>query len=448
MPRSSHREAATQIVRTLRGNGFAAFFAGGCVRDELLGLHPEDYDVATSARPDDIRRLFRHTNEVGASFGVMLVRTGRITVEVATFREEGPYSDKRRPDHVRFSDPPADARRRDFTINALFLDPEPDSTPAGPPAALEDVTTPEGGGRVIDYVGGLADLRSGLVRAVGDPDDRLAEDHLRALRAVRFTARLGFRLDEATAEAIRRHASELAGVSRERIGQEVRRMLEAPTRVAAAAVMARLGLVEVTTGRSAPAPGGGEPWATLAALPAESGFEVAMAAWELDLIGGGADPAPVDRIAAMADEVVLRARRALCLTNDERDGLRGILHGVVLLERDWQGAATAARKRAAAGAWFESALMIVRARQPAAAERILRDVAELSASPSGLAPAPLLTGDDLIAAGVRPGPDIGRVLERVYDAQLEDRMATRDDAMALAKSMLEAGQTANPRRKP
>src|SRR5688572_17117161 len=229
------RAAATEIVARLRGSGHAAYFAGGCVRDELLGLHPTDYDVATDAPPQRIRELFPRTAEVGAAFGVMLVHLyraggGGITVEVATFRAEGPYSDARRPDTVRFSDAPTDAARRDFTINALFLD----------PLAAPDAPAIEG--HVVDYVGGVADLRAGVVRAVGDPHQRLAEDHLRALRAVRFTARLGFALDPATADAVRQHAAELRGVSRERIGEEVRRMMGHPSRARAAELLAQLGL--------------------------------------------------------------------------------------------------------------------------------------------------------------------------------------------------------------
>src|SRR5690606_11510087 len=164
------------------------------------------------------------------AFGVVLVHLHGCSVEVATFRSEGAYSDARRPDVVHFSDPPTDAARRDFTINALFLD----------PLASKDSAAVEG--HVVDYVGGLADLRAGIVRAVGDPDTRLAEDHLRALRAVRFTARLGFSLDPGTAAAIRRHAMQLRGVSRERIGEEIRRMLTHPTRGAAIELLQELGL--------------------------------------------------------------------------------------------------------------------------------------------------------------------------------------------------------------
>ena len=181
------RQAATWIVRTLHDAGHIAYFAGGCVRDGLLGLHPTDFDIATDAPPQRVQGLFKRTAEVGAAFGVVLVhvtpeemgapggRRDAVSVEVATFRSDGPYTDARRPDVVHFSDPQSDARRRDFTINALFLDP---LQPAD--EATRSVGAPDLQGRVIDYVGGVADLKGRVLRAVGDPEKRLAEDHLRA----------------------------------------------------------------------------------------------------------------------------------------------------------------------------------------------------------------------------------------------------------------------------
>src|SRR5690348_11567666 len=171
-----HREDAVQIVQALRAAGHAAYFAGGCVRDLLLGMEPKDYDVATDAPPQKVRSLFRNTQAVGQAFGVILVRLGRSVVEVATFRSDGAYVDGRRPSEVRFTTAEEDARRRDFTINGLFLDP------------LGAGTEPGVEGRVIDYVGGREDLRAKVIRAIGDPDARFEEDHLRLLRAVRFAA--------------------------------------------------------------------------------------------------------------------------------------------------------------------------------------------------------------------------------------------------------------------
>jgi poly(A) polymerase len=173
MAPSAEREAATAIVARLRSTGHQAYFVGGCVRDLVLGRAPKDFDVATSATPDQVLNLFEKTFAVGAHFGVVLVCTGEITTEVATFRSDGAYSDGRHPDAVRFStSPEEDVKRRDFTINGMMLDPADDS--------------------VLDLVGGRQDLNAGLIRAIGDPAERFTEDKLRMLRAVRFAARFGF----------------------------------------------------------------------------------------------------------------------------------------------------------------------------------------------------------------------------------------------------------------
>ncbi len=408
------RSAAQDILRTLRNAGHEAYFAGGCVRDELLGFTPQDYDIATSATPDDVRPLFRSVSEVGASFGVMLVRHRAHTIEVATFREEGAYSDARRPDTVRFSSAEADAGRRDFTINALFLDP------------LDTARDPRG--RVIDFVQGVADLHAGVVRAVGAPDDRLAEDHLRALRAVRLASRLGFEIDPATNEAIARHASELRGVSRERIGDELRRMLAHRARAVAAARLQELGL-------DAPVleePPTRAPLDILHRLPEDASFTTALAAWTIDrrAASGQID---ADQLASQSRAIAAHLRRALCLSNDESHALGAAIDGVARLESAWLAEPVAAQKRAAASPWFDAALAILDARAPGVARSVRSRVVELAAAHGGLAPAPLITGDDLIAAGLAPGPRFKAILDRVYDAQLEGRIASRDEALALAK---------------
>src|SRR5688572_18826647 len=175
-PRSATREDALAVVRRLRDAGHVAYFAGGCVRDQLLGLEPKDYDVATDAPPDRVRQLFSNTQAVGAAFGVILVRHRKSQTEVATFRTDLKYVDGRRPEGVVFTTAEEDARRRDFTINGMFYDP------------VED--------KVIDYVEGQADLQNRVLRAIGDPEHRIDEDRLRMLRAVRFAARFGLTIDE------------------------------------------------------------------------------------------------------------------------------------------------------------------------------------------------------------------------------------------------------------
>ena len=206
LPQTLALTAAMEIATTLRERGFQAFLAGGCVRDLLLGAVPKDFDVATSARPQEIVASFPQTQQVGAHFGVILVQLGGVATEVATFRHDGVYLDGRRPDSVQFSsDPREDVLRRDFTINGMLLDPFSNA--------------------VLDFVGGRADLAAKVVRTIGEPPLRFGEDKLRMLRAVRFAARLGFAIDPETMAAMRSLAGEIAQVSCERIRDELTRML-------------------------------------------------------------------------------------------------------------------------------------------------------------------------------------------------------------------------------
>jgi len=400
------RKAAAEIVATLRDAGHIAYLAGGCVRDELLGRVPQDYDVATDATPPVLTRLFRKTSEVGVSFGVVLVKLHGVVTEVATFRADGTYSDKRRPDEVRFSTPEEDAARRDFTVNALFLDPA--DTSAGPR------------GRVIDFVGGLADLEKKVLRAVGVPDARLAEDHLRALRAVRLSAKLGFVIDGATRAAITRHARDLEGVSRERIGDEVRAMMSHASRADAVTTLAELGLDAPVLGETARV----TPPHILARLRPEAGLGACLAAWALDR---GLEIGTTD-----SQMLVTRWRSSLCLSNDERATLSNILQTIPTIERKWESLGVAARKRLASSGAFSDALDLVSVRNTALAGRVSEDVAALRATASGLSPQPLVTGDDLIGVGLLPGPGFKVLLEALYDAQLEDRIVTREDGLKLA----------------
>ncbi len=217
---------ARAVAHTLAQAGYETYFAGGCVRDALLGRTAKDFDVATAALPDVVEALFPRTTAVGKSFGVVVVLQKEGPVEVATFRSDGAYSDGRRPDAVEFRSAREDAQRRDFTINGLFLDPE--------------------SGRLVDFVGGVDDLRRRIVAAIGVPADRFREDHLRMLRAVRFAGVLEFDLSPETAAAIRELAPCVAKVSGERIGQELVRILgESPKAGASLRQLAGLGLLEV-----------------------------------------------------------------------------------------------------------------------------------------------------------------------------------------------------------
>ena len=197
---------ARQVIAKLRGAGHQAFLVGGCVRDLLLGVKPKDFDIATDARPDRIMDLFPRSGRVGAHFGVVLVRDVFDQVEVATFRSDHDYLDGRHPEQVRFeSDPREDVLRRDFTINGLMMDPDT--------------------GRVLDFVDGRGDLARGVIRAIGDPNARFREDHLRLLRGVRFAARFGFEIEPATFDAMRRDHALILKVAMERVREELVRIL-------------------------------------------------------------------------------------------------------------------------------------------------------------------------------------------------------------------------------
>lgn len=404
----AEREAAVRIVRALRERGHTAYLAGGCVRDLLMGCEPKDYDVATDARPEQIGGYFAKTASVGAAFGVMLVRDFGATIEVATFRSDGVYSDARRPDSIEFSSPQEDAKRRDFTINALFMDPlsdEPD--------------------QIIDYVCGMADVRDKVLRAVGEPEARLREDHLRALRAVRFAARYGLAIEPRTARAIADHASELSGVSVERIGEEMRRMLTHPSRVRACELIDELGLDDAIFADRARFQS-----VVMGGLGQDAPYPVALAALA---IGRGHDPS--EDPASVCD----RYRGALDLSNTDRDAMRATLEILLAMGRGWDAMAVAGKKRLAARDEAPGALTLFTAlcardeRQDAA--RISAEIEELAGMHGGLKPEPLVTGADLIDQGLTPGPDFKPILDDVYDAQLEGRVRTHEQARALAADL-------------
>lgn len=413
-PVDRQRQAAEKIVRLLQEAGHTAYFAGGCVRDMLLGLDPTDYDVATEARPQQVCDLFRSTRRVGEAFGVVLVRLMRCEIEVATFRTEWGYADGRRPDHVDFSDAEHDARRRDFTINGMFYDPLAD--------------------RVIDYVGGRDDLDARLIRCIGDPDQRFDEDYLRLLRAVRFAARLDWTIDADTARAVTRHAAKLARISRERIAMEMRQMLERPSRARAVRLLNRFKLDGIILEESHQ---DDEP-AMLAALPPEADYVTALAAWALDR------HLQIEDSARLADalqqvkavQIVRRWRAALVLSNTHSDQFRALLRklpGVL----DWALLDVAQRKRLLARPDWPKLRQLAAVLPevdravdlPALDEQADRLFAE------GVAPPPLISGDDLIAAGFQPGPVFKAILDRVYDAQLIGRIDAREQALALARQV-------------
>ena len=216
--------SATTLAKTLTEAGHTAYFAGGCVRDKLLGLSPKDYDIATSATPAEVLKLFPGSNQVGAHFGVIIVKHEGHHIEIATFRTDGSYGDGRRPDSVTFSTPEEDAHRRDFTINGLFENPET--------------------GEVIDLVNGLPDLEAQVIRAIGTPSHRFQEDALRLLRAIRFSTTLGFPIEPLTLAAIKDNAHLLEKISPERIRDEFSKIITSPNRRHGLELLVEAGLID------------------------------------------------------------------------------------------------------------------------------------------------------------------------------------------------------------
>jgi len=410
-------DAARAAAGRLLDAGHETYFAGGCVRDRLLGVEPKDYDIATAALPDEIRAVFPKARGVGEAFGVVLVRHGGHSFEVATFREDGPYHDGRRPSEVRYSNAREDALRRDFTANGLFEHPRT--------------------GEVVDFVEGRADIAARVLRAIGDPHERIREDRLRMLRAPRFAARLGFELDARTAEAIRAHADELASVSPERVGDELRRMLSHHARARAIALIESLGLDGAVFGVRAPARERRRLEALEsrgAALPA-GGWTTVLAAWWLDRLaaaGGGAVPAPT---APTCTEFVRSVRRRLVLSNHESDALASALACREALLGPFRSWPIAARARTIARAGFDAALALVAAEDPALGAA-LRAEADREL-PARALPAPFIDGDALVKAGYRPGPAFKRWLDLAMDAQLEGRVRSAADALLLVAAAAE-----------
>lgn len=412
----SQRDFAEQVVRQLTDAGYTALWAGGCVRDLLIGRQPKDYDVATSARPEQVRDVFgkRKTLSVGESFGVIVVLGPKSAgqVEVATFRTDGNYLDGRRPETVVFSSPEEDAQRRDFTINGMFYDP------------LKK--------QVMDYVGGEHDLAKGVLRAIGDPHARMEEDKLRMLRAVRFTSTFEFALDEATADAVRSMSDQISVVSAERIAQELRRMLVDQHRYRAIELCHDLGLLLRILPELQPVVSDVERWQRLVSelrLLVEPDFTLAFALL-LDAIVEADDES-----AASGAGLAGKTGRRLKLSNHEIDDASWLLKHRRSLD-DASSLPLSQLKRILAQKLAPDLLALIRARSLANDQQpddALFCEEYLRTTPREiLDPTPLISGDDLIKAGFRPGPQFKEILDRVRDAQLELSMSTPAEAMELA----------------
>ena len=416
----SQRDFAEQVVRQLTDAGFTALWAGGCVRDLLVGREPKDYDVATSARPEQVREVFgkRRTLSVGESFGVIVVLGPKSAgqVEVATFRTDGNYLDGRRPESVVFSSPEEDAQRRDFTINGMFYDP------------LKK--------EVMDFVGGEQDLAAGVLRAIGDPHARMEEDKLRMLRAVRFAATFNFELDVATADAVRSMADQISVVSAERIAQELRRMLVDSHRSRAIELCQEVGLLLRIIPELEAVVSDRDSWTRLQnglASLVKPGFALAFGLLLDSVIGAAKEAGTNDfRLA----EVV---GRRLKLSNHEIDATAWLLSQ----RRSLDNAADlplSRLKRILANTRAPDLIALVRARTLAESEPPAdADFCEQylkNTDREVLDPSPLISGDDLIKAGFRPGPKFKELLDRVRDAQLDLQISEAAEAMELAAQLV------------
>jgi tRNA nucleotidyltransferase/poly(A) polymerase len=398
MPNSAAQRAfAVEIVQKLRAAGFESLWAGGCVRDELLGLTPKDYDVATNATPDQIRDLFgqRRTLPIGAAFGVVTVLGPRAAgqIEVATFRKDAAYSDGRHPDSVTFTDAEHDAQRRDFTINGLFFDP------------IEL--------KIVDYVDGQADIERRIIRAIGDPRLRLSEDKLRMLRAVRFAATFEFEIEQETFRAIQVMASEIRSVSAERIGMEIRRMLLDPNRATAVCLLRDTSLLfEVVPEAQRLSPDEFAATLRLLAELRQPTFPAAFAALLLELGGPGIE---IGRRLRYPNKEIERANW-LCWNVQMMVNARTMPWPTLQRVLTHPGAAELVALYEAKHGADEPALTFCRERLAWPAER--------------LDPKPLLDGADLIRHGLPPGPQFSSLLEQVRDAQLNEEIGTQEEALA------------------
>jgi poly(A) polymerase len=442
-PVSRQFDAAFHVLGDLRAAGHEAYLAGGCVRDLLLGREPKDYDVATSATPDVVLGLFPRTFAVGAHFGVVLVANGDgegyTVTEVATFRSDGAYSDGRHPDAVKYTkNAEEDVLRRDFTINGLLLDPL---------RSADDLRA-----SVIDHVGGLADLDAGVVRAIGRPELRFEEDHLRILRGVRFAARFGFDLEPWTAAAMRRLSPKTAAVSRERVRDELTKMLTEGHARRAFELLDETGLLAEVLPEIARMKGVEQPpqyhpegdvWAhTLLLLrQLESGCPLTLA-WGALLHDVGKPPtfrrAP-DRIrfdghvevgVAIGAEICRRFR----FSNDETRQILALIQNHMRFA-DAQRMKASTLKRFFRLESFDQHLALHRMDCLAGGGNLdhwefVRERYEATPE-EAVRPRPLITGRELIAAGYKPGAAFKVMLRAVEDAQLEGTISTAAEALAL-----------------
>jgi len=437
-------KTAREIAGRLREQGHTAYFAGGSVRDLLRGETPKDIDIATDARPDAVQAIFARTYAVGAHFGVIVVLENGLQFEVATFRSDGAYLDGRRPAEVHFSTAEEDAARRDFTINGMFFD----------PVANE----------VLDFVGGRADLERRVIRAIGDPSQRFAEDRLRILRAVRFATVLGFEIEPATWDAVLASASSINEISAERIREELVRIFLSPNRIRGWDLLDSSGLMAAILPELEKMKGCEQPpqfhpegdvfkhtRIMLDLLPAEASLPLVFSVLFHDI---GKPPTSSvdengrirfnghDRIGAEMTEAVMERLR---FSRAEIDAtVEAVRQHMVF--KDVPNMRVAKLKRFMARPTFEDELELHRV-DCASSHRMMENYDFLRQKKEEFAnepiiPPPLVRGDDLIALGLKPGPRFGEILEAVETLQLEGALTSREEALEWLKE--EYGEEKRP----
>ena len=433
---SGEREEAEKIIKELRNAGFEAYFAGGAVRDQLMGKVPKDYDIATSATPEEVLTLFPSADAIGKHFGVILVKRGGAHFEVATFRIDGDYKDGRRPESVTFASAEEDAQRRDFTINGMFFDPE--------------------SGRVVDYVEGEADLKVEKIRAIGDPRKRFEEDALRLMRAIRFAVKTGFEIEEKTLKAIRECAPLLKQVSVERIQEEFSKIISSPRRAEGLQLLVETDLIDQFMPEVRALIGCEQPpqWhpegdvyihtrIALSLLEDNAPLPLCLSVLLHDI----AKPPTyffdeeAQRIrfnghdslgAEMAREILTRMRYSNAVVDDVETM---VAHHMQFM--NVKKMRTAKVKRFLSRPTIEEELELHRvdcASSNGFTENydFLREKQEEFAN-APIIPPSLITGQDLIALGYKPGPEFRDILEAVETEQLEGRVETKEDALKFLK---------------
>ena len=424
-------QTAREICSRLRGSGHIAYFAGGCVRDMVRGCAPKDIDIVTDARPEQVQKIFLRTHAVGAHFGVIIVVENEFQFEVATFRSDDAYLDGRRPATVHFSSPEEDAQRRDFTVNGMFFDPENNT--------------------VIDFVGGRADLEAKLIRAIGQPAQRFSEDRLRLLRAVRFATTLDFQIEQKTWDALVANAPAITQISAERIRDELVRIFLSPHRLRGWDLLDASGLLraiipEIESMKGCAQPPQFHPEGDvfqhtrlmLELLPEKVSLPLVFSV----LLHDVAKPPTAsmdetgrirfnahDRVGAEMTEQIMERLR---FSRAEIDATVEMVRQHMVF-KDVPRMRVAKLKRFMARPTFEEELELHRvdcASSHAMLDNydfLVRKKEEFANQP--IIPPPLVTGDDLIALGMKPGPKFGEILEAVETRQLEGTLKSREEAL-------------------